>query len=142
MVHSEDRKPAAGERIDDVDPSDQIIDAEDSIRVTSTGDRESMSANRSVTRRLTEMIVEDGDVDLLLQRSDREDGFIQWLRALDLQVMGACRADERLKPLLKLNTSTDVAEDPLLAHLSQVFVLIKWIFLCPLFVSFHALNSM
>ncbi|KAI3809126.1 hypothetical protein L1987_25095 [Smallanthus sonchifolius] len=35
--------------------------------------------------------------------------------------MGACRADERLKPLLKLNVSSGVAEDRLLSHLSQHF---------------------
>ncbi|KAE9450144.1 hypothetical protein C3L33_17965, partial [Rhododendron williamsianum] len=34
--------------------------------------------------------------------------------------MGACRADERLNPLLKLNNATGAAEDRLLAHLSQI----------------------
>ncbi|MCD7452868.1 hypothetical protein HAX54_018423 [Datura stramonium] len=34
-----------------------------------------------------------------------ETNLLQWFLALDLQVMGACRADERLKPLLKLNVS-------------------------------------
>lgn len=62
---------------------------------------------------------DDDDADLLLQQNDRDDNVIQWVRALDLQVMGACRADERLKPLLKLNVSG--AEDHLLAHLSQYF---------------------
>ncbi|KAG5541550.1 hypothetical protein RHGRI_021402 [Rhododendron griersonianum] len=36
--------------------------------------------------------------------------------------MGACRADERLNPLLKLNNATGAAEDRLLAHLSQYAV--------------------
>ncbi|XP_051121260.1 uncharacterized protein LOC127244800 isoform X2 [Andrographis paniculata] len=121
MVNSEERKPAVGEWIGDVDPLDQIIDEEDMVDVSSSVDKASVSANQSVTRRLAELFVEDGDGDLLLQRSDREDGVHKWLRALNLQVMGACRADERLKPLLKLNTSTDAAEDPLLAHLSQHF---------------------
>lgn len=49
-----------------------------------------------------------------------ERNVLQWLLALDLQVMGACRVDERLKPLLKLNVSAGAAEDRLLAHLSQV----------------------
>lgn len=49
-----------------------------------------------------------------------ETNVLQWLLALDLQVMGACRVDERLKPLLKLNVSAGAAEDRLLAHLSQV----------------------
>ncbi|ERN09698.1 hypothetical protein AMTR_s00029p00218570 [Amborella trichopoda] len=38
-----------------------------------------------------------------------------------MQVLGACRADERLKPMLKLNISSGVAEDRLLVHLSQHF---------------------
>lgn len=63
---------------------------------------------------------DDDDDDLLLQQNDREDNVLQWIQALDLQVMGACRADERLKPLLKLNVSGGGAEDHLLAHLSQV----------------------
>ncbi|EPS66117.1 hypothetical protein M569_08660, partial [Genlisea aurea] len=62
------------------------------------------------------------DADLLIQRSDSGDGFLRWLRALDMQAIGACRADERLKPLLKLNLSAAAAdEDGLLAHLSQHF---------------------
>lgn len=75
-----------------------------------------------LTELLTEALVEDGDGDLLLQQSNREDGVLQWLQALDFQVIGACRADERLKPLLKHNASSGVAEDRLLAHLSQVSV--------------------
>ena len=74
-----------------------------------------------LTERLTDILVEDGDGDLLLQRSNRETRVLQWLQALDLQVMGACRADERLKPLLKLNVSNGVAEDRLLDHLIQHF---------------------
>ncbi|OIT21427.1 hypothetical protein A4A49_38063 [Nicotiana attenuata] len=50
-----------------------------------------------------------------------ETDVVQWLLALDLQVMGACRVDERLKPLLKLDVSTGAAEDRLLAYLSQNF---------------------
>ncbi|XP_019059310.1 PREDICTED: uncharacterized protein LOC104824306 isoform X3 [Tarenaya hassleriana] len=60
---------------------------------------------------------DDGDRDLFLD----EDRVLRWLQALDMQVMGACRADERLKPLLKLNVSNGMAEDRLLAHLSQHF---------------------
>ncbi|XP_077238755.1 flocculation protein [Tasmannia lanceolata] len=77
--------------------------------------------NAGLAERLRGIFGEDGDGDLLLQRSDRENGFLQWLEALDLQAIGACRADERLKPLLKLNVSGGVAEDRLLAHLSQHF---------------------
>ncbi|CAH2058673.1 unnamed protein product [Thlaspi arvense] len=50
-----------------------------------------------------------------------EDRVLRWLQALDMQVLGACRGDERLKPLLKLNVSNGMAEDRLLAHLSQHF---------------------
>lgn len=50
-----------------------------------------------------------------------EDRVLRWLQALDMQVLGACRGDERLKPLLKLDVSNGVAEDRLLAHLSQHF---------------------
>ncbi|KAI3799981.1 hypothetical protein L1987_35287 [Smallanthus sonchifolius] len=72
--------------------------------------------------RLTDLFVGDGDNDddLLIQRST-QGTVMQWLQALDMQVMGACRADERLKPLLKLNVSSGVAEDRLLSHLSQHF---------------------
>ncbi|VFQ80420.1 unnamed protein product [Cuscuta campestris] len=74
-----------------------------------------------LAERLTEILVEDGDGDLLLQRSDQDCSVLQWLQALDMQVMGACRSDERLKPLLKMNISTGAAEDCLLAYLSQHF---------------------
>ncbi|KAK6145474.1 hypothetical protein DH2020_022294 [Rehmannia glutinosa] len=121
MADSGERQSANGRRIDDVDRADQISDGEDSVNISPSGAQTSVSASQSVTQRLAEIFVEDGDGDLLLQRSDREDGVLQWLRALDMQVMGACRADERLKPLLKLNVSTGVVEDGLLAHLSQHF---------------------
>ncbi|CAH8384841.1 unnamed protein product [Eruca vesicaria subsp. sativa] len=64
--------------------------------------------------------------DPLTERGGRdflvgEDRVLRWLQALDMQVLGACRGDERLKPLLKLDVSNGVAEDRLLAHLSQHF---------------------
>ncbi|KAM4093831.1 hypothetical protein ACB094_06G148800 [Castanea mollissima] len=90
---------------------------------SSSGSRENNESRSEIglTERLTDILVDEGDGDLLLQRSDREDRVLQWLQALDLQVMGACRADERLKPLLKMDASNGVAEDRLLAHLSQHF---------------------
>ncbi|KAJ9160264.1 hypothetical protein P3X46_025678 [Hevea brasiliensis] len=91
---------------------------------TSTVGSVAVSPERSeigLTERLADILVEDGEGDLLLQQSDREDRVLQWLQALDMQVMGACRADERLKPLLKQNASSGMAEDRLLAHLSQHF---------------------
>ena len=75
-----------------------------------------------LTERLTDILIDNGDGDLLLQCSNRETRVLQWLQALDLQVMGACRADERLKPLLKMNVSNGVAEDRLLDHLIQVCI--------------------
>ncbi|KAL0317106.1 UNVERIFIED_CONTAM: hypothetical protein Sangu_2124900 [Sesamum angustifolium] len=118
MVNPGERQFTNDHRINDVD---QNSDGEESIDVSSSGSGTLDSGNSSVMRRLTEVLVEDGEEDLLLQRSSREDGVLQWIRALDMQVLGACRADERLKPLLKLNVSTGVAEDRLLAHLSQHF---------------------
>ncbi|KAI6680632.1 hypothetical protein NL676_034513 [Syzygium grande] len=69
-----------------------------------------------MAERLTDVFVGGGDGDLLMQRSDREDRVLQ---ALDMQVVGACRADERLKPLLKSSGSSSAAKDRLLAHLSR-----------------------
>ncbi|XP_019433383.1 PREDICTED: uncharacterized protein LOC109340211 isoform X2 [Lupinus angustifolius] len=74
-----------------------------------------------LTERLMDILVGEGDGDLLIQQTDREDRLLQWLQALDMQVMGACRADERLKPFLKMNAACGVTEDPLLAQLSQHF---------------------
>ncbi|XP_056173866.1 uncharacterized protein LOC115691289 [Syzygium oleosum] len=70
-----------------------------------------------MAERLTDVFVGGGDGDLLMQRNDWEDRVLQ---ALDMQVVGACRADERLKPLLKSSGSSSAAKDRLLAHLSQV----------------------
>lgn len=120
--------------IDDLeDPVDLSNGDNDADNSTSTADpsarglrtsstrSSSISGGSVLTERLTRFLVEGGDVDLLLSRNDREDNLLRWLRALDVHLMGACRADERLKPLLKLNVSTGVAEDRLLSHLSQHF---------------------
>ncbi|KAK6121898.1 hypothetical protein DH2020_044359 [Rehmannia glutinosa] len=85
MADSGERQSANGRRIDDVDRADQISDGEDSVNISPSGAQTSVSASQSVTQRLAEIFVEDGDGDLLLQRSDREDGVLQWLRALDMQ---------------------------------------------------------
>ncbi|XP_056169633.1 uncharacterized protein LOC115664191 isoform X1 [Syzygium oleosum] len=74
-----------------------------------------------MAERLTDVFIGGGDGDLLMQRSDREDRVLQWLQVLDMQVVGACRADERFKPLLKSSESSSAAADRLLAHLSQHF---------------------
>ncbi|XP_057488840.1 uncharacterized protein LOC130774804 [Actinidia eriantha] len=132
MVNQEKQRPVDDSktgRLDRVDrPNDDCFDdSESTVGASASGSCEnSRDGGRSgdgvgLTERLTDMLVEEGDGDLLLQESDRGDRVIQFLQALDLQIMGACRADERLKPLLKLNVSSGAAEDCLLAHLSQHF---------------------
>ncbi|XP_059628032.1 uncharacterized protein LOC132270839 [Cornus florida] len=118
---------------DRVDQSnDDVSDDSSSVGASSSSVEASSISGRSrgnggsgievgLTERLTDILLEEGDGDLLLQQNDREDRVVQWLQALDLQLMGACRADERLKPLLKLNVSSGAAEYRLLAHLSKHF---------------------
>jgi hypothetical protein len=55
-------------------------------------------------------------------RSEREEGIPPPPPPPPLrqQLMGACRADERLRPLLTLNVSCGAADDRLIAHLAQV----------------------
>ncbi|URE37469.1 hypothetical protein MUK42_16463 [Musa troglodytarum] len=75
-----------------------------------------------VVGRLRGLLRGESDGDLSHEGSGGwEDGVLRWLHALDLQVLGACRADERSKPLLKLNVSSGPAEERLLAQLSQHF---------------------
>ncbi|CAL0317646.1 unnamed protein product [Lupinus luteus] len=88
---------------------------------TFTTENGGLTSEVRLTQRLTDILVDDGDGDLLIQESNREDRLLQWLQALDMQVIGACRADERLKPLLKMNAACGFAEDPLLAQLSHHF---------------------
>ncbi|KAL2539904.1 hypothetical protein Adt_00882 [Abeliophyllum distichum] len=121
MVNSEKQESRNNRQIEDVNRVDQDTNGEDSIDDSSDATEISSVENPSLTQRLKEILVEDGDGDLLLQQSGRGDGFLRWLQALDMQVMGACRTDERLKPLLKLKFSAGAAEDCLLAHLSQHF---------------------
>ncbi|KAK9988822.1 hypothetical protein SO802_029061 [Lithocarpus litseifolius] len=115
-----------GEEYEDSSSSMSMEDSVSSYDVgfgaSSSGSQENNESRSKIglTERLTDILVDEGDGDLLLQHSDREDHVLQWLQALDLQVMGACRNDERLKPLLKMDASNGVAEDRLLAHLSQV----------------------
>lgn len=82
------------------------------------------SSNRGpggIVRRLSEVLQGRGDEDLILQPTDRDDMMLQWLQALDLHVVGACRADERLRPMLRWNMSCSGDEGRFLAHLSQHF---------------------
>ncbi|KAE8695582.1 RNI-like superfamily protein [Hibiscus syriacus] len=112
------------ELIESSDASSSINSVAETSNVGSgTNSRQNGEVRNGIglTERLTDILVEENDGDLLLQQSDREDRVLQWLQALDMQVIGACRTDERLKPLLKVNVSNGVAEDRLLSHLSQHF---------------------
>ena len=112
-----------GEDFDDsssVDSGSSSCGAGSSASHAFSGENSGSRSEAGLTERLAEILVDEGDGDLLIQQSNREDRLLQWLQALDMQVMGACRADERLKPLLKMNAACGVAEDPLLTQLSQV----------------------
>eukprot|EP00249_Psilotum_nudum_P023975 c29045_g2_i1 orf=311-3538(+) len=74
-----------------------------------------------VAQRLNDVLQCGGEANLVLERGDRDTVMLQWLRALDLQVVGACRADERLRPMLRWNASCSGADGRLLAQLSQHF---------------------
>ncbi|CAM8897816.1 unnamed protein product [Rhodiola kirilowii] len=80
--------------------------------------RSSRKNEIGLTERLTDLFAGGGDGDLLVGQKDDGTTVMQWLLALDMQVMGACRTDERLKPMLK---SGAAADDRLLAHLTQYF---------------------
>eukprot|EP00252_Welwitschia_mirabilis_P007314 TRINITY_DN1855_c0_g1_i2.p1 TRINITY_DN1855_c0_g1~~TRINITY_DN1855_c0_g1_i2.p1 ORF type:complete len:273 (-),score=30.96 TRINITY_DN1855_c0_g1_i2:147-965(-) len=73
-----------------------------------------------IAQRLRE-VLQGGENRDFLHQSDTGNGVLQWLQALDLQIMGACRADERLRPMLQLNVSCSTADDKLLAQLNQHF---------------------
>lgn len=113
---------------DRTDGVDGVVDRSNGTEFDDSSSSSAGGRSREIglEERLTEILVEEGDGDLLLQQNNREDRVLQWLQALDMQVMGACRTDERLKPLLKMNASNGVAEDRLLAHLSQVCVCVGW----------------
>ncbi|KAL6980655.1 hypothetical protein U1Q18_022292 [Sarracenia purpurea var. burkii] len=120
---SVDDRDSEGMDLVDRTNSDGFDDSTSTVEASANlgGSNDGGGSGGGLTERLTQILVEEGDGDLLFQQSDREYRFIQFLQALDLQVMGACRADERLKPLLKLNVSSGAAEDRLLAHLCQHF---------------------
>ncbi|XP_020571091.1 uncharacterized protein LOC110018197 [Phalaenopsis equestris] len=90
--------------------------SEDSIDVGSSGGR-----SDALPGRIRDVLRDGADANLLLGREEVENGILQWLQALDLQVIGGCRADERLRPLLKLNASSGAAEDQFIAQLLQHF---------------------
>ncbi|KAK8487233.1 hypothetical protein V6N13_062721 [Hibiscus sabdariffa] len=128
MANSGNREFVDDDRVDQ--NGDELFDSsEDGVVETSCGVGSGAGTSQNgetrngigLAERLTDVFVDENDGDLLLQQSDREDRVLQWLQALDMQLIGACRTDERLKPLLKVNVSNGVAEDRLLAHLSLHF---------------------
>ncbi|CAH8265366.1 unnamed protein product [Arabidopsis lyrata] len=113
---ADSRKRDSGDDHRDDQPNDDGEDVstiDDSRFNGSEGENESTRIESRVSDPLTDATGGDYLVG--------EDRVLRWLQALDMQVMGACRGDERLKPLLKLNVSNGMAEDRLLAHLSQHF---------------------
>lgn len=70
---------------------------------------------------LSDILTGRRELDMVMRQADREDGSLRWLQALDLQVLGACRTDERRNPFLGWNTPCLGSDDQLLAHLGQVF---------------------
>ncbi|GJW89829.1 hypothetical protein Tco_0167382, partial [Tanacetum coccineum] len=67
----------------------------------------------------------EADVEKIFVEEDKdlmiidEKTVMKWLHALDMQLVGACRTGESLKPMFKLNVSCGVAEDRLLSHLTS-----------------------
>ncbi|XP_006293799.2 uncharacterized protein LOC17889598 [Capsella rubella] len=116
MADSRKRDSGEDDRHRDDQPNDGDDFSYDSRSNGFEGETESTRTESSVSDPLTEE-TGGGGGDFLVG----EDRVLRWLQALDMQVMGACRGDERLKPLLKLNVSNGMAEDRLLAHLSQHF---------------------
>ncbi|KAF3433520.1 hypothetical protein FNV43_RR24622 [Rhamnella rubrinervis] len=119
--YGNDKSDGVVERFVDQSDGQDFDDSSSSNSVEDPGAGSVSRGEIGLRERLTEILVDESDGDLLLQNNNREDRVLQWLQALDMQVMGACRSDERLKPLLKMNASNGVAEDSLLAHLSQHF---------------------
>ncbi|KAJ0984079.1 hypothetical protein J5N97_002435 [Dioscorea zingiberensis] len=103
------------------DRADRPLGVDSSEESREMGGSRGRALSASLAERVRDSLRNDGDADLLLDRGDVENGVLQWLRALDSQVLGACRADERLKPMLKLNVSSGVAEYQLMTQLSQHF---------------------
>uniref|UniRef100_A0A7N0TPI7 Uncharacterized protein n=2 Tax=Kalanchoe fedtschenkoi TaxID=63787 RepID=A0A7N0TPI7_KALFE len=95
--------------------ADVVSGGSDAVSGTSRG------RSAGLTERLTGLLEGEGDGDLLIGTKDGGATVMQWLQALDLQVVGACRVDERLKPMLKSSAAGAAADDRLLAHLSQYF---------------------
>lgn len=91
-------------------PSGNLLDA-----------RRSVGPSGGLHGRIRDVLRDGAESDPLLSREEAENGIFLWLQALDHQVMGGCRSDERLKPLLKQNATGGVAEDQFVTQLVQYF---------------------
>ncbi|KAM0043119.1 hypothetical protein Hdeb2414_s0010g00337541 [Helianthus debilis subsp. tardiflorus] len=125
MNNSGKQQSVSDREVDEHEHEHEQQQSNDDSSPVSTGAGEDAPTNGNdagFADRLTDLLVGEGDrdSDLLMQRNTQQGTVMRWLLALDVHVMGACRADERLKPLLKVNASSG-AEDRLLSHLSQHF---------------------
>ncbi|XP_042405485.1 uncharacterized protein LOC121995783 isoform X1 [Zingiber officinale] len=108
--------PRKGDDLGRSEGSDRSPDGDESASPSadlSSGTKRVSPGRDAFARRLRDVLSGESD--------DREAAVLPWLQALDLQLPGACRADERSKPLLKLNVSGGPAEERLLAQLTQHF---------------------
>lgn len=111
---ADSRKRDTGD--DHYNRGDQPNDGDDLSYDSRSNGFEGENESTTIESRVTDPLTDETGGDFFVG----EDRVLRWLQALDMQVMGACRGDERLKPLLKMNVSNGMAEDRLLAHLSQV----------------------
>lgn len=132
--------PQEGEGSDESMEIDGSEPSGDPIDVRCSGGRPG-----GLSGRIRDVLRDGADANLLLGREEVEDGILQWLRALDLQVIGGCRADERLNPMLKLNASSGAAEDQFVAQLLQVrakfLLFVRFLLInCNCIISVHFYN--
>ncbi|PKA52007.1 hypothetical protein AXF42_Ash008236 [Apostasia shenzhenica] len=104
----------------DVSEDYSEISGSDPIEASDDG-RTSGGIAGGLPARVRDVLRIGAEGDLSRSSADVENEIIQWIRALDLQIIGGCRADERLKPLLKLNVSSGAADDQFMAQLIQHF---------------------
>ncbi|CAE6040021.1 unnamed protein product [Arabidopsis arenosa] len=114
---ADSRKRDSGDDHRDDQPNEDVSNSSSTIDDSRFSGSEGENESTRIESRVSDPLTDTTGGDFLVG----EDRVLRWLQALDMQVMGACRGDERLKPLLKLNVSNGMAEDRLLAHLSQHF---------------------
>ncbi|XP_042401881.1 uncharacterized protein LOC121991878 [Zingiber officinale] len=108
--------PRKGDYLGRSEGSDRSPDEDESASPSadlSSGTKRVSPGRDAFARRLRDVLSGESD--------DWEAAVLPWLQALDLHLPGACRADERSKPLLKLNVSGGSAKERLLVQLTQHF---------------------